>query len=68
MVRAALVYGVQSFLRAGVIDCPENTGLTLRPSKPAGFANIGVFETTDGLKMQRCRLLRTGAAGKRQQY
>ena len=62
-----MVYGVKDFLRAGVIDRPQNAGLALRPCEAAGFANIGIFETTDSFKNQRSRLLGIRAAGQRQQ-
>jgi len=62
-----MVDGVQDFLRTGVIDCPQDAGLTLRSCEATGFANIGVFETTRGFKYQRSRLLGIRAAGQRQQ-
>ena len=62
-----MVDGVQDFLRTGIIDCPQDARLALRPREATGFANIRVFETTRSLENQRSRLLGIRAAGQRQQ-
>tara|TARA_R110002096_G_scaffold10103_1_gene39129 strand:- start:1288 stop:1458 length:171 start_codon:yes stop_codon:yes gene_type:complete len=56
---------VHNFLRAVVIDDPEEIGVAMRACQTTGFEDLVVFETTAGRK--RCRLLCIRAAGNGQQ-
>ncbi len=49
-----------------VVDGPQDAGLALRAGEAAGLVDPSVLEAPGDLELQRCRLLRTGAAGKQQ--